>query len=537
MTWSQEQSRTISWAPTSLWFVSLRDRLWVIAGGLLLLTLASSAILLWTARAASASLTLGQNSQAIVQGYGRLAAAMSELEVWSLRSDLLNVPKPELIARAQRHIDMALVPLRQAQNSSYPGPKADFERIEALLPQIISLYASSPTILPSLLETGRSKSEAVVLNEVQKLYEPVIAFDEAINREVLAANRRVEEAAQRTQQLILLQTRFGVASALLAFLTAVLFALLVIRRLDPWFEHLDQGLTALADGDYGYKMRFPGRDELARVSHAFDEMSEKIARQRDALEAANQQLEEKVSVRTAQLEAANEQLSQEDERRRRFLAEAGHELRTPLTAIRGEAQVTLREHEKGGGDPITALERILRQTSLMTRLTDDLFLIARAEAGGLELRKSQFDLSKFTAALFDDFQLITADRGINLSLFVAEEVHIEADSDRMRQVITALIDNAMRHAHNCTRMIGRVLRIGDYAVFTLSDNGQNQSPPNDTLFERFRRGTIQSEGSGLGLSVVRALVEAHHGKVNIQATPENGFEVIVQLPLIAGAAS
>jgi signal transduction histidine kinase len=107
----------------------------------------------------------------------------------------------------------------------------------------------------------------------------------------------------------------------------------------------------------------------------------------------------------------------------------------------------------------------------------------------------------------------------------------------MRQVITALIDNAMRHAHNCTRMIGRVLRIGDYAVFTLSDNGQNQSPPNDTLFERFRRGTIQSEGSGLGLSVVRALVEAHHGKVNIQATPENGFEVIVQLPLIAGAAS
>src|SRR5690606_33836713 len=114
-------------------------------------------------------------------------------------------------------------------------------------------------------------------------------------------------------------------------------------------------------------------------------MARELGEKQSALEESREGLERAVALRTAELRTANDALSAEDERRRRFLAEASHELRMPVTIIRGEAEVALRSGAIDPAEAAETFERILAQTRDLTRLLQDLFLIAHAEAGGLRL--------------------------------------------------------------------------------------------------------------------------------------------------------
>jgi signal transduction histidine kinase len=519
-------------AQRGVWPPSLRDKLCLLAVQLVLLTLAASVILGHTAREAEKALLSSRTTLAVTSAYSGLAVALSEIEAWSLRPELYDAPKAQMRAQIDERLAEALGPLEDAVAAAGEERQQGFARVKALLPTVAELYASSPEVLTRLAVFNTTSGGERFLAEVERLFEPTKVLDDAIAAEVAAGNRETLAASASAEELIRTQTNLGVAAAVLSFLSALAFAILLWRRLDPGLAQIEQALTALSAGDFGYRMNMKGNDELAELGRAFDRMSDEIASQRTALEAANSGLEQAVADRTRKLEAANAALAEEDARRRRFFAEAGHELRTPLTIIRGEAQVALRELDAARGDPSAGFERILVQTEFMTRLTDDLFLIARAEAGGLGLRRDRIDLCEVVRAVAEDFAPLAQERGVGLAMSAAASVVVEADRDRVRQIVAALIDNALRHADGARTIQVDVGVDGAASLISVADDGAGvPEAERAALFDRFRRGPTRGEGSGLGLSVVRALAEAHGGAAALEPAAPRGLRALVRLPL------
>jgi signal transduction histidine kinase len=285
----------------------------------------------------------------------------------------------------------------------------------------------------------------------------------------------------------------------------------------------------------GRPIDLDGNDELSRVSQAFDYMAEQLSQKQQSLQQLAVRQEAAVAERTRELENANQALAAADQRRRAFLTDISHELRTPLTIIRGEAQMALRSGDESTIDPVETLERILSQTRSLSRLVDDLFLIARAEAGGLILHESELDLASLTSTVVKDVSGIAQDLGVSVSVHAGTAVRAVADADRVRQVLIGLIDNALRHARTPSGLPALEITLSAWeedasACVSVSDNGPGFSPDIlGELFVRFRRGGSGAEGSGLGLTVVRALIEAMGGSVELANRSEGGAAITMRL--------
>lgn len=226
-----------------------------------------------------------------------------------------------------------------------------------------------------------------------------------------------------------------------------------------------------------------------------------------------------------------EQALEEHARRHTFLADASHELRMPLTIIRGETQVALRAGPRSPEDLTEVFERILEQTRVLTRVYDDLFLIARAEAGGLPLNLCVVDLGDLVRRVAQDFSTIACESGATVRAEASCGLAARVDPDRVQQALAALIDNALRHAGAGVSVQVEARASADCITITVTDNGPGiDSGLTEELFARFRRGHTPGEGSGLGLSVVRALVEAHGGTASLSNVEQGGAQATLRLP-------
>jgi signal transduction histidine kinase len=315
------------------------------------------------------------------------------------------------------------------------------------------------------------------------------------------------------------------------FMTAAL-TLTLLRRLKTGLDRLEIGARTLGAGELSHRIALGGRDELAALSDAFDAMAGELQRQQAALKAANSNLEAAVAERTGDLRHANTALAEEDRRRRDFMAYVGHELRTPLTIIRGEAQLALRGDDSLAQDHAPVLGRILEQTRDLERLVDELFLIARAESGGLKLHGRRTDLGELTRRVAADFEALAAEDHAVIRANPAPPVEALVDPDRVRQMMAALIDNALRHTRpGVTVEIAADIWDGAPRI-TVRDDGPGVPPElTDAMFSRFRRGDhARGQGSGLGLAVVRALAEAHGGAAGLENRREGGACVWLRFP-------
>jgi signal transduction histidine kinase len=326
----------------------------------------------------------------------------------------------------------------------------------------------------------------------------------------------------------------GLSAVLL--MTAAL-TLTLLRRLKTGLERLELGGRALGAGELDHRIALGGRDELAALSGVFDAMAEELQRQQAALKAANSNLEAAVAERTSDLSRANSSLAEEDRRRRAFMAYVGHELRTPLTIIRGEAQLALRGADARAVDPTPVLGRILEQTRDLERLVDDLFLIARAESGGLKLHKRLTDLGELTRRVAGDFEALAAEDHAVIRATPSAVVEALVDPDRVRQMMAALIDNALRHTRPGVKVDVTADTCDGAPRITVRDDGPGvPAGQAEDLFTRFRRGAdARGQGSGLGLAVVRALAEAHGGSAGIDSPQGGGACVWLRFPAVEGA--
>jgi two-component system OmpR family sensor kinase len=324
----------------------------------------------------------------------------------------------------------------------------------------------------------------------------------------------LSDIQQTVRSLVLLQ--FGIGAAVLLVL-GLAGSYVVHRSLRPLTE-VEKTAAAIAAGELD--RRVPERDprtEVGRLSQALNGMLAQIQRA------------------FASSEASAEKARNSEERMRRFITDASHELRTPLTTMRGFAEL----YRQGAArDMEMVMSRIESESRRMGLLVDDLLLLARLDAQR-PIEHDRVDLLALASDAVHDAQAVAPNRTITMEVLDGPGTpEVLGDEPRLRQVLGNLVTNALQHTPESADITVRVGTDIDDAILEVVDEGPGMSQQDALrIFERFYRTDSSrariSGGSGLGLSIVDSLVNAHGGIVTVTTAPGQGCRFYVSLPRIA----
>ena len=220
------------------------------------------------------------------------------------------------------------------------------------------------------------------------------------------------------------------------------------------------------------------------------------------------------------------------QRQREFAANASHELRTPLTVIRASVTDLQRNRDEPVAAVGAALEDIDAETAHLTALVDDLLLLARSDAGTLELDRAPADLADVAAEAAGALTAVAAERGVAV---VVDPLPAEVDGDalRLRQLVTILVDNAVAHTPRGGGVVVRVRPDAGAALLVVEDDGPGiRDVDLPHVFERFwRADDAPAGGTGLGLAIAAWIVERHGGRISAANRPEGGARFEARIPL------
>ena len=220
-----------------------------------------------------------------------------------------------------------------------------------------------------------------------------------------------------------------------------------------------------------------------------------------------------------------------------FTADAAHELRTPLAALRGSAEVAL-SRPRSADELRKIIEDSLEYYAQLARLTDDLLLLARAEAGRLHLDREKLRLDQAVGDMVDLFAAAAHERGIQLRLDGAEPVWVEADPSRIRQLIGNVLDNAIKYIGQGHLIEVAVKGENGRGVISVRDDGIGISDEDlPHVFDRFYRADkVRSRqsagGAGLGLAICQSIAKVHAGTIELERAPGTGTKVTISLPRV-----
>ena len=309
-------------------------------------------------------------------------------------------------------------------------------------------------------------------------------------------------------------TRAAISAGLFAGGLSLLLALLLSYNLMRPVRELTQAAHRLGERDLTQRVRVSGKDELAELARTFNRMADS--------------------------------LQQAEDSRRALTADIAHELRTPLAVQRANLEAM-----QDGIYPLTSdnLAPVLEQNLLLTRLVDDLRILALADAGQLTLERTLTDLSDLLHRVVERFQSQAANRNISLqleSVIASNSFNLLIDSQRIEQILVNLISNALRYTPEGGQITVRITPMPaalaektglGYKEVQISVHDSGPGIPPEALphvFERFYRADrsrSRSEGgSGLGLAIARQLAEAHGGSLTVTNHPQGGAMFILALP-------
>jgi heavy metal sensor kinase len=228
-----------------------------------------------------------------------------------------------------------------------------------------------------------------------------------------------------------------------------------------------------------------------------------------------------------------ERLEQSVGEMRQFSAALAHELRTPLAALRGEIELALRVATTD--DQRRVLASQIEEVDKLTRLIDQVLTLARAEAGQIPLLFVPVNVSDLAASLVEQLEPVAQARGIELRCERAGPVIVDADAGWLQRLLLNLLDNAIKFTPEGGRVVLGVSADGSHARLAIRDTGIGMSAEQaDHAFERFYQAdasrSAPSEGVGLGLSLVKWIVDRHHGTIEIDSRLGEGSTFTVTLP-------
>jgi signal transduction histidine kinase len=218
-------------------------------------------------------------------------------------------------------------------------------------------------------------------------------------------------------------------------------------------------------------------------------------------------------------------------RQRDFAADASHELRTPLAIIRATVDDLRADPDWARPTVRAALDDIAEETDHLSGLVSDLLVLTRADAGGIEIEPTDVDLAEIAASAVGNLESLARDRLIELRL-AAEAAPLDGDARRLRQLVTILVDNAIRHSPSGGLVSVSVSRDDSAATLRVDDEGPGIPPAHrERVFDRFWRGTSDGgSGSGLGLAIAAWIVDRHGGSIRVDDRDPAGARFEVRLP-------
>ena len=218
---------------------------------------------------------------------------------------------------------------------------------------------------------------------------------------------------------------------------------------------------------------------------------------------------------------------------RRFLADVSHELRTPLTVIKGEVGLMRLTNELDE----ESLRSIEKEVDRLSRLVGDLLLLAQAESGQMPLELKSVELDTILLEVIQQMQVLASGK-VNLRLEEIDQVMVNGDRDRLKQVILNLVSNAVNYTPAGGEVRLWLSKIDQRACLKVEDTGPG-IPPEDLpyIFDRFYRGDpsrkrTENSGFGLGLSIAKWIVDRHGGQIEVESQVGKGTRFTVWLPLV-----
>jgi signal transduction histidine kinase len=298
----------------------------------------------------------------------------------------------------------------------------------------------------------------------------------------------------------------------LALVLALFLAFWVARWVADPLQRLVGATRGFSGADAAKPLPLEGPDEVRELVGTFNEM-------------------------TARVQAGRQ--SQRD-----FVANVSHELKTPLTSIQGFAQAMLDGTAATPEQHRQSAQVIYTEAGRMHRMVLDLLDLARLDAGIADLQRAPVDLAALLQGVVARFGPQAQQAGVGLDVNIAGlPASITGDGDRLAQVFTNLVDNALKYTPSGGRVSLSAARAGDSVEITVADSGPGIPPESlPHIFDRFyqvdpsrTRGVYR--GAGLGLAIVREIVRTHGGKITVRSTVGQGSEFILYLPLVDPDAS
>jgi two-component system sensor histidine kinase BaeS len=284
--------------------------------------------------------------------------------------------------------------------------------------------------------------------------------------------------------------------------TAILLSAGIARWISRPLQQLAEGTRALQRGDYAVRTHVTGRDELAQLAADFNSLSQ-------ALHSARQA-------------------------RQRWIVDISHELRTPLAVLRAEVEALQDGVRKPNAETLASLSQ---EVGKLARLVEDLHTLSESDQGSLAFRMAPLDLGRFVQDELDGCQDLLADAGLSLQLALAPQASIRGDPSRLSQLLDNLRQNTLRYTDAPGRLRVALERQPGQVVLEWEDSAPGV-PTQDLgrLTERlFRVESSRSRaggGSGLGLSIARAIVEAHGGHMSASASALGGLAWKIEFPAL-----
>lgn len=306
---------------------------------------------------------------------------------------------------------------------------------------------------------------------------------------------------------------FLLVTILLIFATGIAMALgyFVSSSVTDKINMLNQGATAIADGDLSTRVSIQGRDEVAELGQAFNMMA-------------------------LQLEDAARKKAELEKMRRDLVAWVGHDLRTPLASVRAIIEALADDVVDDQETRKRYLATAKYNLSELSSLIDDLFEMAQLDAGGHKLHLRSNSISDLISDTVESFSASAAKKGISITGDIGPNIDpVICDAQQIGRVFTNLIGNAVRYCPNGSQIQVVAYRTALGLVVSVIDNGDG-IPAEDLphIFEQFYRGeksrNRSTGGTGLGLAISRSIVEAHGGTIMVESQVGLGTNFTITLP-------
>ncbi|TAH37873.1 MAG: HAMP domain-containing sensor histidine kinase [Planctomycetota bacterium] len=325
----------------------------------------------------------------------------------------------------------------------------------------------------------------------------------------ILASEEYDSAASLLQRSYILRGSAWVA--VICVLLAALLGLLALGVLTRPLRRLQRAVNEFRQGNLAARVRPTARDEIGALALDFDAMAERIVQQVD-------------------------RIRQTDHQRREMVANISHDLRTPLTSLQGYLETCLiKAEELPPEERRRYLEGALRSTKRLGRLVEDLFQLARLDAGDIQPQVERFRLSELAQDVLQKFQFQAQRKGITLTARIPQGLpDVTADIGLIERVLDNLVDNAIRYTPAGGKVVVALRECSGAVEVRVADTGPG-IPEKDLphVFERFYRveksRSLDAGGAGLGLAITKRILELHHSSIAVRSRPQVGTVFYFQL--------